>query len=542
MSKLLRSAFFLIPLLIPSGGSFGRDLLTVAERTGYQSTSTYSDVVSFIDELRAMSPFIRVESVGRSVNGHDIPLLVIGDPFLQASGTDREAKLVVYIQAGIHADEVEGKEASLMFARDILKQGDPVIFRNLVILICPIFNIDGNEKISPHHRTHQNGPVNGVGVRYNGQSLDLNRDAMKAESPEIRGLYSNVLNKWNPDVFMDCHTTNGSYHVEPVTFTWMVNPNGDTALISYMRRKMMPGISGTLLEKYGTENCFYGEFADMLNPGLGWIYEVLQPRYLTNYVGLRNRLSILNENYVYADFRSRVQGCYNLMRSLIDYALDNKPEIKGLLNEADRNTVRRGSDPGPEDSLGIEFDVRSAGDVTIKTYESELVPGDNGWNNYRRTDRRVDVTVPYLIDYYATKRVKFPFAYVLAVNDPEIIDLLRMHGIKMEKLKTASVIEVDKFEISRLTGAARLNQGHYTNTIEGSFKKAGIAFPEGTIIVRTSQPLAGLAACLLEPQSDDGLVVWNFLDRYLVPQWGPGFNDLPVYKIIRRTDLPTTDF
>ncbi|HQG76768.1 MAG TPA: M14 family metallopeptidase [Bacteroidales bacterium] len=542
MNKLLRFVFFLIIILVTAEGSSGQDLLTVAERTGYKSTSGYSDVVTFIDGLRALSPFIRVESMGRSVNGHDIPLLVIGDPFLQASGADRKNKLVVYIQAGIHADEVEGKEASLMFARDILRQGDPVLFRNLLILICPIFNIDGNEKISPLHRTYQNGPVNGVGVRYNGQSLDLNRDAMKAESPEIRGLYSNVFNKWDPEIFMDCHTTNGSYHVEPVTFTWMVNPNGDTALIGYMRRKMMPGLSAALVNKYGIENCFYGEFVNMLNPGLGWIYEISQPRYLTNYYGLRNRLAILNENYVYADFRSRVNGCYSLMRTLIEYAVANKPEIKDLLNSADRKTVMRGLDPGPEDSLGIVFDVRSAGDVTIRTYEAELVQGENGWNSYRRTDRQIDVTVPYLIDYYATAKARFPFAYVLAVNDPEIIELLRIHGIRMEKLEKPVSVWVEKFEISRLTGAARLNQGHYTNTLEGSFRRENTTFPEGTIIIRTSQPLAGVAACLLEPQSDDGLVVWNFLDQYLVPQWGPGYNDLPVYKITGRIDLPTVDF
>ena len=121
----------------------------------------------------------------------------------------------------------------------------------------------------------------------------------------------------------------------------------------------------------------------MLNPGLGWIYEISQPRYLTNYYGLRNRLAILNENYVYADFRSRVNGCYSLMRTLIEYAVANKPEIKDLLNSADRKTVMRGLDPGPEDSLGIVFDVRSAGDVTIRTYEAELVQGENGWNSYR---------------------------------------------------------------------------------------------------------------------------------------------------------------
>ncbi len=189
----------------------------------------------------------------------------------------------------------------------------------LLYLFVRIFNPDGNEQISARNRTYQNGPVNGVGVRYNGQFLDLNRDAMKAESPEVRGVISEVFNKWDPAVFMDCHTTDGSYHVEPVTFTWMVNPNGDNSLIRYMRDRMIPEMSGTLLKKYKVENCYYGEFNDMLKPEEGWIYDASEPRYMSNYYGLRNRLGILNENYVYADYKSRVMGCYYLIWSLGDY-------------------------------------------------------------------------------------------------------------------------------------------------------------------------------------------------------------------------------
>jgi hypothetical protein len=138
--------------------------------------------------------------------------------------------------------------------------------------------------------------------------LDLNRDAMKAESPEVQGVITKVFNAWDPSVFMDCHTTDGSFHVEPVTFVWSVNPNGNNSLIQYMHLKMMPEMAGTLLNKYKTENCFYGEFFDLMNPGKGWLYDAAEPRYMTNYFGLRNRLGILDENYVHADFKSRVEG------------------------------------------------------------------------------------------------------------------------------------------------------------------------------------------------------------------------------------------
>ena len=127
------------------------------------------------------------------------------------------------------------------------------------------------------------------------------------------------------------------------------------------------------------------------------------------------------------------------------------------------------------------------------------------------------------------------------MNDQQIISLLKAHGIKIEKLNEASKIEVERFEITGLIGATRLNQGHYTNTINGKYIRELIDFPPGTLVVRTAQPLANLAAYLLEPQSNDGLMTWNFFDRYLVPQWGMGYFPYPVYKIINKTELKTSN-
>ena len=327
-------------------------------------------------------------------------------------------------------ERLKGKRQCLMFARDLLDSRNSDLLKNVVFLLCPNFNPDGNEQISPSNRTYQNGPVNGVGVRHNGQMLDLNRDGMKAESPEVRGLISNVFRKWDPAVFMDCHTTNGSYHVEPVTFTWMVNPNGDNSLIRYMRDKMVPEMSGNLLNKYKVENCYYGEFNNMMKPENGWFYDASDPRYISNYYGLRNRLGILNENYVYADYESRVKGCYWLIHSLADYVSAHKTEIKTMLADVDKKTVQRGMNPAVTDSFAIEYKVRAAPEkVTIKTYEAELVTDTNGRRRYQRSDRQKTVTVPYFIDFYGSRNVKFPFAYLLTVRDPEIITLLRTHGI-----------------------------------------------------------------------------------------------------------------
>jgi hypothetical protein len=529
-------------ILLASQGLMGQvSLKTRAELSDYQSTSEYKDVIAYIEQLKSMSPDIRVEKIATSAEGRDIPLLIIGRPVpASPEKLANDPRIVVYVQANIHAGEVEGKEAALAFARDLLADKKSHLLDHVILLICPIYNPDGNEKISTSNRSDQNGPVNGVGVRYNGLMLDLNRDAMKAESPEMRGLLANVFNKWDPYIFMDCHTTDGSFHVEPVTFTWMANPNTDNTLISYLRDSMMPEMSVRLLSKYKVENCFYGEFEDMLNPEKGWVMDASEPRYLVNYYGLRNRLGILNENYIYADFKSRVLGCYSLIRSLVDYADAHYAEIKKLVSDADRKVISRSLNQASADSFAVEYKVMPAAKkVTIKTYEAEYASETDGWRRYRKTDRQKTVTVPYFIDYYPVRSVKLPFAYLLTVNDPEVVELLQRHGIMVDKLTEGLKTSSEKFDITDLHGSARLIQGHYMNTLKGKYSKAEIDFPAGTIVIRMAQPLANLAAYLLEPESNDGLLTWNFLDRYLVPQWGRGFNPYPVCRIMNPVQLKT---
>jgi len=518
------------------------ELQTVAEKSNFESTSRYDDVMAYVNQLQKTSKNIRVETIAKTFEGRDIPLIIVGNP-LPKSPKDmvNDKRVVVYIQANIHAGEVEGKEAVLMYLRDLLKIKNPEVLKDVVLLVCPILNADGNEKISTKNRTNQNGPINGVGVRYNGQFLDLNRDAMKIESPEIKGVITNIFNKWDPEIIMDCHTTNGSYHVEPVTFTWIMNPNCDRSLINYMRDKMMPEMSSTLLNKYKTENCFYGEFIDMMDYSKGWISYAAEPRYLSNYVGVRNRLGILNENYVYADFKSRVLGCYSLINSLMDYSSSHKVEIKDLIKKVDIATIARGLNPSVADSFAIVYEGRpTPNNVTIKTFEADAVESENIYERYKKSDRRKDVTVIYIADYFATKNTKFPFAYILYIPDPDVINVLKAHGIVVEKLNNTITLDVDKFVIEDIKPVSRLSQGHYNETLQGKFVKETKEFPAGSYIVRTSQKLGYLASYLLEPQSDDGLMFWNFFDRYLVPQWSKNFYPYPVYKVISSAEIKST--
>ncbi len=515
--------------------------LTRAESSDYSATSRYAEVMTFIHTLQRQSSKLRLETMGTSPEGRKIPLLIIGSP-PPSSPADlhRDDRAVVYFQANIHAGEVEGKEAALMLARSLVLDQSPDILDRLVVLIAPIFNADGNDKISPDNRPRQNGPVEGVGIRFNGRNQDLNRDGIKLESPEVRGLVKNVLTRWDPVFFLDAHTHNGSYHEEPVTWIWGLNPMGDPALFDYMANTVWPGIENRMRRQFDTLTIPHGDFLDANEPSKGWIPLGPEPRYLSNYVGLRNRLAVLDEQYPDADFRTRVQGSYNLMLSFLDLLHDQRDHIVRLTSEADQRTVKRGLNPLSADKFIIEHNRESLEHpITIHGYEME-VEGDGRYQQVRPTETtRTYTDIPYLAKYTAKQSVQFPRGYLISINDPEIIGKLHQHGIMIERLVEPVRLPVEVFTVNKLTGSGHSNQGHYTSTVEGQTSIEEREFSIGTYYVRTAQPLANVAAYLLEPQSDDGLVFWNYFDRYLAFQWWPEPKEYPVYKLYAPENLVT---
>lgn len=536
----MRSVIVLVALTTPLAAAELPQ--TTAEASGYTATSTHAEVMAYVRELQQRSSRIRVEMLGTSAEGRPIPLLVIGAPVPASPGELRhDRRAVVYFQANIHAGEVEGKEAALMVARDLLSGEASKYLDRLVVLIAPVFNPDGNEKISTTNRPTQNGPAAGVGVRVNGQNLDLNRDGIKLESPEVRGLVRNVLGRWDPVFFLDSHTHNGSYHQEPVTWVWGLNPNGDAAIFDYMADTVWPAIEKKMRVDFGTLTIPHGDFLDAREPGRGWAPLGPEPRYLSNYVGLRNRLAVLDEQYPYADFETRVRGARHLMLSFLDFLYEHRDEVVDLVAKADRKRVVRGGNPTGSDVFVIETQPeRVKRTLTIQGYEMEVTDTGGRYPKVQATDvARTYRDVPYLAKYAPTRTVRLPRGYLISPADPAIVGKIRDHGIVVERLVAPVTVEVEAFSVSKLTGSPFSDQGHFTTTVEGAYLTKEVAFPAGSYYVGMAQPLANVAAQLLEPESPDGLVTWNFLDRYLAFQWIPQPMESPVYKLHQVVHLAT---
>lgn len=528
---LLLAAVFLQPGHMPAQSQ--KTPVTRAEAGGFTATSRHADVMAFIRDLQRLSPKIRVETLAISTEGRQIPLIVVGDP-VPASPMDLnyDDKLVVYFQANIHAGEVEGKEAALMLARDLALGEASRYLDRLVVLIAPNFNPDGNERISPENRRNQAGPVEGVGIRANAQNLDLNRDGLKLESPEVRGLVRNVMRRWDPAVLLDSHTHNGSFHRHVVTYVGSLNPNGDPSLLSYMNDVFTPGVNAILKKKSGLIGIPHGDFMSIQEPEKGWRPLGPEPRYISNAIGLRNRLGVLNENYPYAPFEERVKGAHSLFLSVTEFCHDHAGEIRELVREADRRTVRRGLRPGEEDTFGVEFDVRPLDrKITVMGYEMELATMEDGQRRVRRSDQTRDYTMPFFADYFPKRSVRLPYAYLIPQPVPEIVEILQRHGVVVETLVEPARLSVESFLVVKLNAQPMLNQGHRLNRVEGEYRMEETEFPAGTTVVLLAQPLANVASSLLEPESNDGLLVWNFFDRYLSQQWSRAPVIYPVYKL-----------
>jgi murein tripeptide amidase MpaA len=517
--------------------------LTVAEASGFKRTSRLADLEAFVGELQRLSPRILVEQIAKSTEGRPVWMLILGDP---PPASPREARLtgkpVVFVEANIHAGEVEGKEALQMLARDILCGDKAHLLQNQILLFVPLLNPDGNERISPRNRRDQAGPEGGVGERNNGQDLDLNRDFTKVESPEIQGVLR-ALNEWDPVLFVDIHTTDGSRHRHVVTYDIPRNPDIDPSITDYLRSRLMQQVEQAMEQRYRSPVIPYGNFRVPGQPDSGWVTYDPFPRYGTNYVGLRNRFSILVENYAYAPFEERVWGCYRFVASILEYTSSHGEEMLRLVREADRHAAARG--PGREIALRFK-ETPCPEPIRILSYRfAPDTSGDRGVR-WRETDQPAEYRVPYFGCVIPTARVRLPRWYAFGPAFPEAAETLCRHGITVLRTLDSLRSPVEVFRLETLETGKLPYQGHWLLSVTGHYDTAQAVLPPNSYLVPTSQPLALLIAWLLEPESPDGLLVWNFFDRALRPsEWSARLGNCPVVKghseIHVRTTLHCTD-
>ena len=496
-------------------------LQTRPERTNFEETSRYEDLTAFLTALAARSPLVRTMPFGTTEQGRAMPLVTLSNPAVARPADKPAGRPVVFLLANIHGGEVEGKEAVQVLMRR-LTSGDlrPLLDR-LVVVIAPNYNADGNEAIDVMNRTAQYGPIAGVGSRENAKGLDLNRDYMKLESAEARALAA-AFTAWDPHLVVDLHTTNGSYHGYHLTQSIPLNLSLSQKTLDYHRNTMMAAIMKSLEADHKIRTYYYGNFGrGNAAPGelRRWNAFDWRPRAGQNYVGFRNRLTILSEAYSYLSFKRRIEVTERFVEEILQYVDAHRAEIVALTKALDDEWIKR-AQGGAELPLGVEYEMRPLA-KPVEILVGEVRREVNPRNNREMTVAVEDSYKPELMQDFAyfmpTRTVPMARLYVLP-DDPAfqpVIDKIRQHGITVDELAAPLTTEVSSFVVEAIAKAQRPFQGHNEVKLKGRYASEKVTIPAGTKVVRLAQPLGLLAAYLLEPESDDGLTNWNFLDQWL---------------------------
>ncbi|HEY0744998.1 MAG TPA: M14 family metallopeptidase [Chryseosolibacter sp.] len=510
-------------------------LILTPEKTDFVKTSTYAEVMQFISAITPLAPNAHVITMGKSPEGKDIPVVILASSKVT---TPAEAVAtgnpVIYIQGNIHAGEVEGKEAVMMLMRDILLGNKKHLLDNQIILFAPIYNTDSNDKMEKGRRPSQEDSPLEIGIRENSQGLDLNRDGVKMETPETQGLITNIITKWDPQMFVDLHTTNGTWHAYSLTWAPSYHYAGEVGPYDFVNNRMLKDITRTVDEKYGL---FFGPYGDY-DLREGWPLKNFytynhHPRYLVNQFGLRNRMAILSEAFSHERFYQRIYSTYAFVTEILEYTNSHAKEIVSINKKAEVDAIRNVKENAGKVKKGVRFKMVSNETLNdFRTYDYVSTKGADGKLTYKRAGKVVTYDS---IKYYGTFEPEvestLPRGYIISAEFSSIADHLRKHGVKVDQLSKEASYKGEAFEITELKKSQRKFEGHFMATLSGEFKQQTKRAKKGDYVVDLAQPLANFIFYLLEPQSDDGLVNWNFFDSYIEKQKADNKTVLyPVFK------------
>ena len=522
------------------------ELKTQAEESEWERTTSSKEVLEYCKTVADNSGgrIILDDTTFKTEAGTPIPYMIISDKAPKGPDEVDEDKGVVYVNCNIHSGEVEGKEAMMIFAREVAQGKHDDLLKDLVVVIVPNSNPDGNDDLGKNRIETQFTPKM-VGTRTEGNGLNVNRDMTKLETACGRTIVQ-LMNDWNPILFIDAHATDGSYMRHAVTYNWGLNAGTDPELLEYNRDVFCSRAlrKGSYLESkdkvavpYGNWGYYYSGIVDE-----GWRTFEDYARYTTNYAGLRNRLALLLEVYSYDKFPVRVETQYECIYGALKVVAKDKDEIKEMIAAADarsKDRAKNGIDP-ERDIVALNSEMtpmpfEGKDKLTVLSYETDEEGQVIGTRLYDEEGDPYDIEygkpVDYETEYWGTfvpTDVETMGAYYLIDNDcKEFADLMKFHGVEMTELKEDITLNAEDYlhyNIQSYTsggavidGTARDEyEGHYQTLVTGEWANGdkSIVIPAGTYVISTAQRFGSFAALMCEPAAVDGGVAWNYFDNY----------------------------
>jgi hypothetical protein len=498
-------------LLLAASVEAHDDYTTYYEESGYKETPRYDKTVEYCKKLDKASRWLKYTTFGKSPQGRDLPLLVADkDRQFSPDRIRRGDKVVLRVQACIHSGESDGKDAGLMLLRDIAvtkKHRD--LLDHVTVLFIPIFNVDGHERFGPFNRINQDGPKE-MGWRTTAQNLNLNRDYLKADAPEMQA-WLRLFNDWRPDFFVDCHTTDGADYQYVITYIMDIFGNMVPPLTRWTEDVFLTRVKSAM-EEARYEMFPYVMLVEWPNPKGGMMSWVSTPRFANGYTSLRNRPGLLVETHMKKDYGTRVSATYEVLRQTIVRLNEEHESLRRVVAEADRYAAGgelRGTlfplrfqadreQPTTIDFKGIDFDV----------LESDLTGGM--W--YRFNGKPVTFKISYLDRQVLTIEADLPDAYIIPPEWQDVIGRLELHSVEIKRLEKSRTLTVDSYRFENVSWQERPLEGRHPVSFELVEIRDERTYPAGSVVVDMNQPSAQVAAHILEPMGPDSYVYWGFFD------------------------------
>lgn len=510
---MIRTAFALALAGACTLAAAKTDLSTVSERSGFTRTGRYEEVLRLCPAFQSAYPRqVKCVEFGRTPENRPMMALVATNTGAFTPQAAQRRKLpVVFMQGGIHAGEIDGKDAGFLALREVL---DNQLARGAldkqVLVFIPVFNIDGHELFGAYNRPNQRGPVE-MGWRTTGQNYNLNRDYVKADAPEMAAMLK-LVNAWDPLAYVDLHVTDGakfqhdvSVQVEPVFA-------GDEQLRK-VGQALRDGVLADIAKQGAMPQPFYMSFAEEDDPMSGFVDGVSDPRFSTGYFQLRNRLAMLVETHSWKDYPTRVRITHNTIISTLEHIARHGAEWLELAHEADARAARLSGE------VPLTFKATDkARQIEFQGYEYTRTPSEVSGELMTRYDEtkpqvwRVtvrDEIVPAL-------QVQAPTAgYIVPAAHAEMVAAkLALHDISFRTLaKDIPMANVDTFRADKAKFAPTSFEGHQRVTLEGEWKKEPQPVGKGALFVPIAQPKARLVMAILEPQAPDSLAAWGWFNN-----------------------------
>jgi len=484
------------------------DFNTVFEKSEGTETATYLEVINYYSQLAETYPQISMEAIGETDSGEPLHMVILNPEKNFNFSEIRKNKRILLINNGIHPGESDGIDATMMLFRDIV-QNKSETPQNTVLVTIPVYNVGGSLNRNATTRTNQNGPKE-YGFRGNARNYDLNRDFIKSDTKNARA-FAQIFHLVQPDVFIDNHVSNGADYQYTLTHLFTQHNKLSGALGNYLHTKMMPKLEKKLSEKNWDITPYVNVFNQVPESGFSQFMD--SPRYSTGYTTLFNTLGMMVETHMLKPYKQRVEGTYELLKSMLEITEADGENIKTLRTNVHQKFIANKTYP-----LNWEVDTTKTSTLNFKGFEGNRIPSDITGKERLKFDRSKPFTkeVTYQNYFKPKDSVTIPRAYILPKGWWNVIDLLKRNQVEITELANDTVIEVESYKIDTFETRKSPYEGHYQHyntSVKSSTGK--VAFRKGDYIINTNQRGLRYVLETLEPQAPDSFFNWNFFDTIL---------------------------